>query len=90
MSMTDTLTDLFADEVNKLVKRAPAIDGIAIAEVLQRAATEMMKQCMSSDDTEREQMCFEILKEAKRELKLHAVAVHFAESDNGTEFDAIL
>jgi hypothetical protein len=71
MGMTSVLTDMFTEEVDKLVERAPAVDGLNLADVLQRAATAMMKQCMGVDDG-RDQACFELLDEARRELIEHA------------------
>lgn len=68
MSMTSALADMFAEELAKLVERAPAIDGLNIADILQREATKMMKLCLGGEGDARDKACFEMLDEARREL----------------------
>lgn len=68
MSITGMMCERFADAVEELVEEARGIDGLNIASILQRAATKQLKACHGGYGDGRDQACFEILDNAKREL----------------------
>jgi hypothetical protein len=69
MSMAGIMCDRFEDAVAKLVEEADRhLDGLNIADILQRAATKQLKACHGGNGDDRDQACFEILDRANREL----------------------
>ena len=69
MSMTSAMCERFAEELEKLVKQTRGIDGLSVAELLQRAATKQMKECYGGDNNnDRDNALFEILDKARQEL----------------------
>jgi hypothetical protein len=67
MSMTGYMCERLEKAVAELAEGAIGhIHGISIAEILQQAATKMMKQCHDGEGEAGYQECLEILDEARR------------------------
>jgi hypothetical protein len=60
----------FAEKLDELIAegRGAGIDGLNLADILQQAATKMMKECLGGDAHQRDDACFELLDGAREEL----------------------
>jgi hypothetical protein len=69
MSSQGIMSEDFANQIALITRLYPSLDGLNIANVLQRAATEAMKECLSGEEGDgRDQACFEMLDQARQQL----------------------